>query len=169
MVRKTNEKWRICIDYTDLNEICPKDSFSLLKINQLVDVTSDHRLLSFIDAFAGYNQIWIASEDEEYTVFVTDKDIYCYKVMPFSLKNTGATYPQLVNKIFKVQIGQNMKVYMDDMLVKSLQTTDHVRNLKEAFATLRRYQIKLNPTKCAFGVTSRKLLRFFFLTMRNRS
>ena len=92
MVRKSNGKWRISIDYINLNEACPKDSFSLSKIDQLVDATLGHQLLSFMDAFAGYNQIRMVPEDEEHTAFITDKDIYCYKVMPFSLKNTGVTY-----------------------------------------------------------------------------
>ena len=76
-------------------------------------------------------------EDEEHTAFVADKGIYCYKVMPFDLKNIRATYQWLVNKIFKTQIGQNMEVYVDDMLVKSLQTSEHVWDLEEAFSTLR--------------------------------
>ena len=101
MVKKTNEKWRIFIDYINLNEACPKDNFSLSKIDQLVDATSGYQLLSFMDAFAGYNQIWMASEDE-HTVFITDKGIYCYKVMPFDLKNAGVTYQWLVNRLFKI-------------------------------------------------------------------
>ena len=113
-----------------------------------------------MDVFVGYNQIWMASEDEEHTAFVTDKDIYCYTVMPFDLKNTGATYQWLVNKLFKVQIGRNMKVYVDDMLIKNLQTSDHVRDLKNFFDTLRQYQIKLNFTKCAFGVTFENFFEF---------
>ena len=97
MVKKANSKWWICIDYTDLNKIYPKDSFSLLWIDQLVDATSDHQLLSFMDAFSGFNQIWIASEDEEKMVFITDKGLYCYKVISFDLKNAIATYQRLVN------------------------------------------------------------------------
>ena len=161
MVRKANEKWRICIDYIDLNEACSKDSFPLSKIDQLVDVTSDHRLLSFMDTFIGYNQIWMATEDEEYTAFVTDKGIYCYKVIPFDLKNIGITYKRLVNKIFKAQIGWNIEIYVDDMLVKSLQTSDYIQDLEEAFGMLRRYRMKLNPIKCAFEVTSEKFFEFF--------
>ena len=113
-----------------------------------------------MDIFVGYNQIRMASEDEEHIAFVTDKGIYCYKVIPFDLKNIRATYQRLVNKIFKTQIGQNIEVYIDDMLVKSTQTTDHIWDLEEAFSILRRYQIKLNPTKCAFRVTSEKFLEF---------
>ena len=93
-------------------------------------------------------------KDEERMAFVIDKDIYCYKVIPFGLKNTDATYQWLVNKIFKTQIGRNIEVYVDNMLMKCLQTSDHVRDLEKAFDTLRWHQMKLNMTKCAFGVTS---------------
>ncbi|KAL5580701.1 hypothetical protein UlMin_013143 [Ulmus minor] len=86
--------------------------------------------------------------------------LYCYKVMPFGLKNAGATYQRLVNKMFKDQIGKTMKVYVDDMLVKSLKTEEHIQNLRETFEILRRYKMKLNPSKCAFGVSSGKFLGF---------
>ena len=89
-----------------------------------------------MDIFTGYNQIRMTSEDKEHIAFITDKDIHCYKVIPLGLKNIGATYQRLVNKIFKIQIRRNMKVYVDDMLVKSPQTSDHVRDLEEAFNTL---------------------------------
>ena len=79
-----------------------------------------------MDAFSKYNQIRMALKDEENTIFTTDKDIYCYKVMPFSLKNIGATYQRLANKVFNEQIRRNMKVYVDDMLVKSAETHDHI-------------------------------------------
>ena len=113
-----------------------------------------------MDAFAGYNQIQMVPEDEEHTTFVTVKSLYCYRVMPFGLKNAGATYQRLVNKIFKDQIGHNMEVYVNDMLVKSVQTSDHVQDLEKTFRTLRRYWMRLNPTKCTFGVTSKKFLGF---------
>ena len=125
MVKKINEKWWICIDYTNFNETYPKDSFPLSKIDQLVDAILGHRFLSFMDAFIGYNQIWMVSEDEKHTAFTTDKGIYFYKVMPFGLKNTELTY-QWLNKMFKTQIGHNMEVDIDDMLVKSAETCDHV-------------------------------------------
>ena len=79
----------------------------------------------------------MTSEDEEHTTFVTTKGLYCYKVMSFGLKNAGATYQHLVNKIFKDQIGRNMEVYVDDMLVKSAQASDHAQDLEEIFRTLR--------------------------------
>ena len=92
MVKKANGKWRMCVDFTDLNQACPKDSFPLPRIDQLVDSTVGHKLLTFMDAFSRYNQIPMAEEDQEKTVFITSQGLYCYKVMPFGLKNAGATY-----------------------------------------------------------------------------
>ena len=99
-------------------------------------------------------------EDQEKTTFVTSQGLYCYKVMPFGLKNTGATYQRLVNQMFNKQIGRNMEVYVDDMLVKSKEAKTHLADLQEAFDTLRRYKMKLNPAKCLFGVSLGKFLGF---------
>ncbi|KAL5571760.1 hypothetical protein UlMin_021357 [Ulmus minor] len=128
----------VCVDFTDLNRACPKDSFPLPRIDQLVDATAGHELLSFMDAYSGYNQIRMHEEDQEHTAFLTNQGLYCYKVMPFGLKNAGATYQRLVNKMFKDQIGKTMEVYVDDMLVKILKTEEHIQNLKETFEILRR-------------------------------
>ena len=148
------------MDFTDLNKACPKDSFPLPRIDQLVDSTARHKLLTFMDAFSGYNQIRMAEEDQEKTSFITSQGLYCYKVMPFGLKNIGATYQRLVNKMFSKQIGKNMEVYVDDMLVKSREELAHLDDLKETFTTLKQYQMKLNPAKCIFGVASGKFLGF---------
>ncbi|MBW1279398.1 reverse transcriptase family protein, partial [Escherichia coli] len=110
--------------------------------------------MSYMDAFSGYNQILMASEDREKTAFITDRGIYCYKVMPFGLKNAGATYQRLVNKMFKDQLGKTMEVYIDDMLVKSLEEKDHISHLEECFNQLNLHNMKLNPTKCRFALTS---------------
>jgi hypothetical protein len=150
----------MCVDFTDLNKACPKDSFPLPRIDALVDSTSGYELLSFMDAFSGYNQILMHPRDREKTAFITDRGLYCYKVMPFGLKNAGATYQRLVNKMFQTQIGRNMEVYVDDMLVKSAESGDHINDLHEAFGTLKLYGMKLNPAKCAFGVSSRKFLGY---------
>ena len=160
MVKKANGKWRMCVDFTDLNKACPKDSYPLPRIDQLVDSTAGHRLLSFMDAISGYNQIKMDEEDQEKTSFITSQGLLCYKVMPFSLKNSGVTYQRLVNHMFRPQIGRNVKVYVDDMLVKSLDKEIHLDDLQETFDTLSRYQMKLNPNKCAFGVSSGKFLGF---------
>ena len=100
LVKKANGKWRMCVDFTDLNKACPKDNFPLPRIDQLVDPTAGHKLLMFMDAFSGYNQIKMTEEDQEKTAFITSQGLYCYKVMPFGLKNAGATYQRLVNKMF---------------------------------------------------------------------
>ena len=125
-----------------------------------MDSTARHKLLTFIDAFSGYNQIKMDEEDQEKTAFIMSQGLYCYKVIPFALKNAGATYQRLVNKMFNKQIGENMEVYMDDMLVKSKKELAHLDDLREMFATLKQYQMKLNPSKCVFGVASGKFLGF---------
>ncbi|XP_072056381.1 uncharacterized protein [Arachis hypogaea] len=104
MVRKSSGRWRMCVDFTDLNKACPKDCYPLPNIDRLVDDTSGFPVLSFMDAYSGYNQILMHPGDEEKTVFVTDQGNYCYKVMPFGLKNAGATYQRLMDKVFKEQI-----------------------------------------------------------------
>ena len=100
LVKKPNGSWRTCVDFTDLNKACPKDSFPLPRIDQLVDATSGHELLSFMDAYSGYNQIPMYLPDEEHTSFITDRGLYCYKVMPFGLKNARATDQMMVNMMF---------------------------------------------------------------------
>ena len=152
MVKKANGKWRMCVDFTDLNKACPKDSYPLPRIDQLVDSTASHKLLSFMDAFSEYNQ--------EKTSFVTNQGLFCYEIMPFGLKNAGATYQRLVNHMFRPQIERNVEVYVDDMLVKSLDEEEHLDNLQETFDTLRRFSMKSNPSKCVFGVSLGKFLGF---------
>ena len=102
----------------------------------------------------------MAEEDQEKTAFITSQGLYCYRVLPFGLKNSGATYQRLVNQMFSKQIGRNLEVYVDDMLVKSKEEEDHLVDLKETFNTLRQYNMKLNMSKCAFGVSSDKFLEF---------
>ncbi|KAL2224730.1 UNVERIFIED_CONTAM: Transposon Ty3-G Gag-Pol polyprotein [Sesamum indicum] len=133
LVPKPNEKWRLCIDFTNLNKACPKDPFPLPRIVLLVDSTSGCEMLSFLDAYQGYNKISLALEDQEKTSFVTDQEIFCYNVMPFDLKNARATYQRLINDMFKNEIGRNMEVYIDDMLVKSVKEQDHIKDLEECF------------------------------------
>ena len=92
MVKKANGKWRMCVDFTDLNRAFPKDNYPLPQIDTLVDSTATHLLLSFMDVFSSYNQIKLNEADQEKTSFVISQDLFCYKVMPFGLKNVGATY-----------------------------------------------------------------------------
>ncbi|KAK0575540.1 hypothetical protein LWI29_002328 [Acer saccharum] len=160
LVEKKNNQWRMCVDFTDLNKACPKDSFTIPRIDQLVDAAAGHEMLSFMDAYSGYNQIKMHKPDEEKTVFTTDQGLYCYTVMPFGLKNVGATYQCLVNRMFVRQIWRNMEVYVNDMLTKSITTDKHVDDLRETFDVLTTYGMKLNPTKCVFGVPSGKFLGY---------
>ena len=102
----------------------------------------------------------MAKENQEKTSFITSQGLYCDKVMPYGLKNARATYQRLVNKMFSKQIGRNMEVYVDDMLVKSKEELTHLDDLNETFATLKKHQMRLNPSKCVFGVASRKFLGF---------
>ncbi|KAL5732313.1 hypothetical protein ACOSQ2_032005 [Xanthoceras sorbifolium] len=92
LVRKKDNRWRMCVDFTDLNKACPKDCFPLPRIDHLVDSTAGHQLLSFMDVYSRYNQVKMSKADEDKTTFVTDTGMYCYKVMPFGLKNAGTTY-----------------------------------------------------------------------------
>ena len=160
MVKKANGKWWMCVNFTNLNKACPKDNFPLPRIDQLVDSTAGHKLLTFMDVFLGYNHIVMDEADQEKTSFITSRGLFCYKVMSFRLKNVGATYQRFMNQMFHDQIGKNVEVYIDDMLVKSKKEDDHLKDLEETFNTLRKYQMKLNPSKCVFGVSSGKFLGF---------
>ena len=121
VVPKKGNKWRVCVDYTDLNDACPKDSFPPPCIYHIVDASAGHDILSFLDAFSGYHQIPMHPPDAEKTSFIMPHGLYCYNVMPFGLKNAGATYQRLVRKMFRPLLDSTMEVYIYDMLVKSKQ------------------------------------------------
>ncbi|XP_075674961.1 uncharacterized protein LOC142644177 [Castanea sativa] len=159
-VRKKNGQIRVCVDFRDLNRACPKDEFPLPLTEIMVDATVGHEALSFMDGFSGYNQICMAPKDEELTAFRTLKGVYCYKVMPFRLKNAGATYQRGMQRIFDDLLHMNVECYVDDLVVKSKKRIEHLQDLRQVFERLRRYQLKMNPMKCAFGVTSGKFLGF---------
>ncbi|KAK9073810.1 hypothetical protein SSX86_006404 [Deinandra increscens subsp. villosa] len=160
VVQKKNGKWRVCVDYTDLNKACPKDPFPLPHIDAMVDATAGHEMLTFMDASSGFQQIQMEPCDQEHTAFMTPTGIYCYTAMPFGLRNAGATYQRLVNMMFKDQLGDTMEVYIDDMVVKSKKTEDHPRDLQTAFDILDHHNMKLNPSKCHFGVRAGKFLGY---------
>ena len=160
VVPKKGDKWRVCVDYTDLNDACSKDSFPLPRIDQIVDASTGHGMLSFLDAFSRYHQIPMHPSDVEKTSFITPHGLFCYNVMPFGLKNVGVTYQRLVTKMFRPLLGSTMDVYIDDMLVKSKQCPDHSAHLQQTFDILRKYGMKLNPSKCAFGVKAGRFLGF---------
>ena len=123
-----------------------------------MDSTSGHELLSFMDAFSGYNQIKMNPKDQVHTSFITSFGTYCYRVMPFGLKNAGVTFQRCVTEVFKPQLGRNMEVYVDDMIVKTKVASNHLEDLRETFDRLRFYNMKLNPQKSVFGAASGKFL-----------
>ena len=130
------------------------------KIDQLVDATIGHPRMSFLDAIQGYHQIPLALDDQEKTVFVTPIRNYYYKVMPFGLKNTGSTYQRMMTRMFKLQLGKNIEIYIDDIVVKSKMISEHVGDLRAIFEILRKYKLRLNASKCSFGVGSGKFLGY---------
>ena len=129
IVKKKNGKWRVCIDFTDLNRACPKDSFPMPKIDQLVDATYGHPRMSFLDAIQGYHQIVLAPEDREKTVFISPYANYHYTMMPFRLKNARATYQRMMTSMFRDKIRHTVEVYIDDMVVKCKQKGQHIEDL----------------------------------------
>ena len=145
---------RFCVDFRDLNKACPKDEFPLPYTELMVNSTIGHKALSFMDGSLGCNQIWMAPEDKELTAFRTPKGIYCYKVMSFRLKNVEATYQRAMQKIFDDILHKIVQCYVDGLVVKTRKKEEHIRNLRIVFNRLRKYQIKMNPLKCAFEVTS---------------
>ena len=130
------------------------------KIDQLVDVTVGHPRMSFLDAFQGYHQILLALDDQEKTAFVTPIGNYHYKVMSFGLKNVGSTYQRMMMRMFESLLGKNIKIYIDDMVVKSKVVSKHLGDLRVIFEILRSYRLRLNASKCSFGVGLDKFLGY---------
>ncbi|KAG9458163.1 hypothetical protein H6P81_002671 [Aristolochia fimbriata] len=159
-VKKKNGQIRVCVDFRDLNKACPKDDFPLPITELMVDATTGHEALSFMDGSSGYNKIRMDPRDEEKTTFRTPKGIFCYKVMPFGLKNAGATYQRAMQTIFDDFLHKFVECYVDNVVVKTKSRGDHLRDLRAVFERLRRHQLKMNPLKCAFGVSSGKFLGF---------
>ena len=160
VVKKRNGKWRVCVDLTDLNKACPKDTFLLPRIDQLVDATVGHPQMSFLDAFQGYHQIPLALDDQEKSTFVTSIGNYHYKVMPFGLKNAGSTYQRMMIRMFEPQLGKSIEVYIDDMVVKSKVVSEHMGDLRNIFEILRKHKLHFNASKCSFGMVSGKFLGY---------
>jgi hypothetical protein len=156
MVKKANNKWRMCIDFTDLNKACPKDKFPLPRIDSLVDATASSELMSLLDCYSGYHQIWMKKEDEPKTSFITPGGTYCYLRMPEGLKNAGGSFSRMKAKVLHSQKGRNVLTYVDDIIVKSTKQENHIANLQETFANFKQAGLKLNPEKCVFGVKKGK-------------
>ena len=116
--------------------------------------------MSFLDVFQGYHQIPLALDDQEKMAFVNSIGNYHYKVMPFGLKNVGSTYQRMMTRMFEPQLGKNIEIYIDDMVLKSKLESEHVSNLGNIFEILRKHKLHLNASKCSFGVGSGKFLGY---------
>jgi len=125
-----------------------------------VDATTGVGALSFMDGFSGYNQIKMHPEDEDLTAFRAPQSIYCYTVMSFGLKNAGATYQRVITIIFRDFLHNLVECYVDDLVVKTKDRENHPHDLRKVFEKFHQHQLKMNPFKCAFGVTSGKFLNF---------
>uniref|UniRef100_A0A2N9H4E1 Uncharacterized protein n=1 Tax=Fagus sylvatica TaxID=28930 RepID=A0A2N9H4E1_FAGSY len=159
-VKKKNGQIRCCVDFRNLNKACPKDEFPLPNMDLLIDSAAGHAMFSFMDGFSGYNQIRMSTRDAEKTAFRTPIGNFYYTVMPFGLKNAGATYQRTMTAMFHDMMHKEIEDYVDDIVVKSKKREDHLRVLRKVFDRCRLYKLKMNPLKCAFGVSAGKFLGF---------
>jgi ribonuclease HI len=159
-VKKKNGKIRCCVDFRNLNKACPKDEFPLPNMDLLIDSAAGHAMFSFMDGFSGYNQIRMSTRDAEKTAFRTPIGNFYYTVMPFGLKNADATYQRTMTAMFHDMMHKEIEDYVDDIVVKSKKREDHLRILRKVFDRCRLYKLKMNPLKCAFGVSAGKFLGF---------
>jgi hypothetical protein len=159
-VKKKNGQIRCCVDFLNLNKACPKDEFPLPNMDLLIDSAAGHAMFSFMDGFSGYNQIRMSTKDAEKTAFRTPIGNFYYTVMPFGLKNAGATYQRTMTAMFHDIMHKEIEDYVDDIVVKSKKREDHLGILRKVFDRCRLYKLKMNPLKCAFGVSAGKFLGF---------
>jgi hypothetical protein len=160
MVQKKSGKWRMCIDFTSLNKACPKDNFPLPRIDKIVDSAAGCEVMSLLDCFSGYHQIYMKEEDKASTSFITPFVTYYFIRMPEGLKNVGSTFSRLTKTVLESQVGRNIFTYVDDIVVASRSKVDHMADLAERFANMRDARLRLNPEKCVFGVCKGKILGY---------
>jgi hypothetical protein len=161
-VYKKNGKMRVCIDFRDLNRATPMDGYPMPVADLLVDAAAGHKVISFMDGNAGYNQIFMAIEDISKTAFRCPGHIGLFEwiVMTFGLKNAGATYQRAMNYIFHELIGKIVEIYIDDVEIKSLNHDTHLEDVKRTLECTRKHGLKMNPNKCTFGVSAGEFLGF---------
>jgi hypothetical protein len=160
MVQKKSGKWRMCIDFTSLNKACPKDNFPLPRVNKIVDSAAGCEVMSLLDCFSGYHQIYMKEEDKASTSFITPFGTYCFIRMPEGLKNAGSTFSRLTKTVLESQVGRNIFTYVDDIVVPSKNKEDHLADLAETFTNMRDTRLRLNPEKCVFEVCQGKILGY---------
>jgi hypothetical protein len=161
-VYKKNGKMRVCIDFRDLNRATPMDGYPMSVADLLVDVAAGHKVISFMDGSAGYNQIFMAIEDISKTAFRCTEHIGLFEwiAMTLGLKNAGATYQRAMNYIFPELIGKIVEIYIDDVVIKSLNHESHLEDVRKTLECTRKHGLKMNPNKCTFGVSASEFLGF---------
>jgi hypothetical protein len=161
-VYKKNGKMRVCIDFRDLNRATPMDGYPMPVADLLVDAAAGHKVISFMDGNTGYNQFFMAIEDISKTTFRCPGHIGLFEwiVMTFGLKNAGATYQRAMNYIFHELIGKIVEIYIDDVVIKSLNHESHLDDVRKTLECTRRHGLKMNPNKCAFGVSAGEFFGF---------
>jgi hypothetical protein len=159
MVKKKSGKWRMCIDFTSLNKACPKDNLPLLRIDKIIDSTVGCQVISLLDCFSGYHQIYM-KEDKAKTSFITPFGTYCFVHMPEGLKNVGSTFSCLTKPLLEEQLGRNVFTYVDNIVVSSKNKEDHIADLVKTFARMCEARRHLNPEKCIFGNRQGKILGY---------
>jgi hypothetical protein len=153
LVDKKQGTIRVCTDFRNLNNACPKDNFPTPFIDQVIDDCAGHEALSFMDGFSGYNQIQIHPADQYKTAFITPWGTFAYRVMPFGLNNAGATFQRAMTYIFH-DLAEIILAYLGDLTARSKKHTQHLDDLRIIFQRCRQYNIRLNPLKCVFCVTA---------------
>jgi ribonuclease HI len=148
----------MCIGFTELNKACPKDPYPLPRIDVIIDQAAGCDMLSLLDCFSGYHQVWMRREDEAKTGFTTLFGIFCFVRMPEGLRNAGSTFNRMMKLILGSQLGRNALAYVDDIVIMSEREKDHIADLTETFDNMRRNGLKLNPEKCIFGIRKGQLL-----------
>jgi hypothetical protein len=153
---------RVCIDFRDLNRATPMDGYPMPVADFLVDAAAGHKVISFMDGNAGYNQIFMAIEDISKTAFRCPGHIglFEWNVMTFGLRNAGATYQRAMNYIFHELIGKIVEIYIDDVMIKSLNHESHLDDVRKTLECTRKHGLKMNPNKRAFGVSAGEFLGF---------
>ena len=148
------------MNFCNLNKAYPKDEFSQPNVDLLVDSTTRSSIFSFMDGYSGHNQIRIAAKYAEKTAFKTLIENFYYTVMPFGLKNATAIYQLTMTTIFHDRLHKEIEDYVDDIVVKSKTKAGHFQILEQVFERCRKYNLRMNPMKCAFGVSAGKFLGF---------
>ncbi|GKE53660.1 reverse transcriptase domain-containing protein [Tanacetum coccineum] len=175
MVKKHDDSWRMCVDFKDLNKACPKHGYPLPEIDWTVESLCGYLFKCLLDAYKGYHQIQMVKEDEEKTTFITSQGIFCYSKMPFGLKNAATTYQRLVDKAFQKQIGRNLEVYVDDLVIKIhyYYEDQYAVSIKEDTAYMCLHSPKTTEDKAQYAVSRRsdtpypyhlkKIMEYFIL------